>query len=1310
MSLSLQPAVTSSPLNGLPAQPVDGAASQLLSFEEVLKVEEKKMQQEINAQSAAALLATIQQPAISESIHGFDAGNPAQSTKSVDQAALTVDTVQPAAAQPKQNTLPPQQVIFPEKAGFSAPTTKAVQTIEANLKPSLQLQTQPQPKENETAAKRPMAIDESQEQPATTFAANTKTAPASTPVTDAENLKEKTGVKISIRKDESITKSTSKPVSFKASTTHSSEAIYIVENIEMPNLSQPSGFTVSESSETIPVENKPQKIITVDKKPVETIQTKAPDFSVPQPVEKAESPAAKISVENLPIATDGDAKTNKTISAVETKPLPEMDTAAQVTMKINVTSLPVSKANTSDEKIISLETAEQKQAMLVQADIESDSGTALKNDTLNNGASALKKDVSQQRAFIADSRSTLSEDVNISVEKPATPERVITSKNETSQPVDGAVTPKLRSATTEIDTTREKEAVAVQVNIPSKADSQPAKELVALSANFVAPEINNESDATRMKIAVPVQSEVPTSEAIQPVKETVTPSAKFVLAEIDEAKVKRTTPIQSETVAGEMSQPVDGIVAPSANFVLSKTGDEIGEAQVKMTTPIQTETATSETSQPVKEIVTPSAKFVMPEIDEAKVKMTRPIQAETVVSETSQPVKETIAPSAKFAMPKIDEAKVKMTTPVQAETVISETSQPVKEIVTPSAKLVLPEIGEAQVKMTTPIQAETVAGETSQPVKETVAPSAKFVLSEIDEAKVKMTRPIHAETVASEVTQPAKETIAPSAKSTMPEIDEAKVKRTTPIQAETVASKTSQPVKETVAPSAKFTMPEMDEVQVKMTSPIQAETVTSKTSQPVKETITPNAKFVLPEMGEAKVKLTTPIQAETAASETSQPVKETIAPSAKYVLPEIDEAKVKVTRPIQAEIVTSETSQPVKETIAPSAKFALPEIDEAKVKTTRPVQAETVVSETPQPVKEIITPSAKFVLPEMGEAKVKLITPIQAETAASETSQPVKETIVPSAKFVLPESDEAQAKVTTPVQAETVTNKTSQPVKGIIAPSAKFAMPEIGEAKVKMITPIQAETVTSETSQPVKETMLKIADDNVSPALEFDNAAAESLLKVGSRLQIKNEAIAFEQGNIPAEIKPERVPQSVRVEIESDEKVTAKEPALDLESKVVIAGADKGLASIDVVRNSSAVQVDPMARDVVEQITSQIKTRIKNGETSIRVKLNPEKLGEIEVQMTHSAQGVSVSFITEQASTGQLIESQVNQLRQSLKDAGVQLANLNINQHGQSNQEGGGFRQSQQFVQTSRRDVSQVEDAGTQPQHVGMTSEIDYLV
>ena len=111
------------------------------------------------------------------------------------------------------------------------------------------------------------------------------------------------------------------------------------------------------------------------------------------------------------------------------------------------------------------------------------------------------------------------------------------------------------------------------------------------------------------------------------------------------------------------------------------------------------------------------------------------------------------------------------------------------------------------------------------------------------------------------------------------------------------------------------------------------------------------------------------------------------------------------------------------------------------------------------------------------------------------------------------------------------------------------------------------------------------------------------------------------------------------------------------------------------------------------------------------MELNPGELGQIEVQVKHNAQGISVSFITEQSSTGQLLESQSNQLRQSLKDAGVQLMNLNISQHHQPNREGGGFKQSQPFVQDARRNIPQVEVVeGMQPQRVGSDGEIDYLV
>jgi hypothetical protein len=233
-------------------------------------------------------------------------------------------------------------------------------------------------------------------------------------------------------------------------------------------------------------------------------------------------------------------------------------------------------------------------------------------------------------------------------------------------------------------------------------------------------------------------------------------------------------------------------------------------------------------------------------------------------------------------------------------------------------------------------------------------------------------------------------------------------------------------------------------------------------------------------------------------------------------------------------------------------------------------------------------------------------------------------------------------------------------------------------------------------------------------ALDVDTATAENRLGTMNKPQVGGEAFAVVQENAPVGVQSEVAAKSARVGIRSDKKVEAKEPDLELGSTGVVAGIEKGIGNVDVVKKSSVAQVDPMAMDVIDQITNQMKVRVQSGETSVRIKLNPEKLGAIEVQMTHSALGISVSFITEQASTGQLLESQVSQLRQSLKDAGVQLANLNISQHQQPNQEGGAFKQGQQFVQNPRRDVPQVETSSVErarPQRIdGLTSEIDYLV
>ncbi len=230
---------------------------------------------------------------------------------------------------------------------------------------------------------------------------------------------------------------------------------------------------------------------------------------------------------------------------------------------------------------------------------------------------------------------------------------------------------------------------------------------------------------------------------------------------------------------------------------------------------------------------------------------------------------------------------------------------------------------------------------------------------------------------------------------------------------------------------------------------------------------------------------------------------------------------------------------------------------------------------------------------------------------------------------------------------------------------------------------------------------------------------AESRLGLAARPEVKNEANVFAWTENAADSPSALAAQPLPVDINPEEKLKSsgevdQKSVSNLESTAVISGTDRNNAVARIVEKSAVSQIDPMATDVIQQITIQLKARIKSGENTIRMQLNPEKLGAIEVQMVHGSHGVSVNFITEQASTGQLLESQVSQLRQSLKEAGVQLVNLNINQHHQSNQEGGAFRQGQSFTQNPRRDFRQSEtlvEERTRPLRIdGLTSEIDYLI
>lgn len=212
------------------------------------------------------------------------------------------------------------------------------------------------------------------------------------------------------------------------------------------------------------------------------------------------------------------------------------------------------------------------------------------------------------------------------------------------------------------------------------------------------------------------------------------------------------------------------------------------------------------------------------------------------------------------------------------------------------------------------------------------------------------------------------------------------------------------------------------------------------------------------------------------------------------------------------------------------------------------------------------------------------------------------------------------------------------------------------------------------------------------------DAAVESAVKPAAVEAPLNGGQAVGRNDAAAQFADEKINQDVEPKSDS---VAA---AASLREPMTIKSAEK----------LQAPEVNTQAVDVVRQIASQMKVRIKGGSTSLRLHLNPRELGAIDVQMVRSAQGVSVTFITEQASTGQLLETQMSQLRQSLKDAGLQLTGLNISQHDQPRQEGGFFKQGAQFGEYPQRRAPQAEPLVRERERpersIGPSGEIDYLI
>ncbi|MEW6504100.1 MAG: flagellar hook-length control protein FliK [Chloroflexota bacterium] len=292
-------------------------------------------------------------------------------------------------------------------------------------------------------------------------------------------------------------------------------------------------------------------------------------------------------------------------------------------------------------------------------------------------------------------------------------------------------------------------------------------------------------------------------------------------------------------------------------------------------------------------------------------------------------------------------------------------------------------------------------------------------------------------------------------------------------------------------------------------------------------------------------------------------------------------------------------------------------------------------------------------------------TQAQAEAAASQTAGATAQTPA-GENETRPEQNSAPA-------AEAISEQPTARIngglpallqEGVLLPAVEGDLPAVMEGESQPADGVQL--------QP-----LPVADEGalVEGGVDFASALEQSLS------QPAEETVVQSQSN--TEVKSEK---PVTTELKSENKAenlaktkfsgeAQQNPAVEVKTVTEhpLAGHSQTIETAVPLRAESVPVQGRTLVDMVRQIAGQMEASIQQGRSSLRVQLHPQELGGIDIRFASSSQGVHVTVYAEQASTGRLLEAQLNQLRQSLSEAGVTLAQLNIHHESPSHQPHSGF-------------------------------------
>ena len=120
------------------------------------------------------------------------------------------------------------------------------------------------------------------------------------------------------------------------------------------------------------------------------------------------------------------------------------------------------------------------------------------------------------------------------------------------------------------------------------------------------------------------------------------------------------------------------------------------------------------------------------------------------------------------------------------------------------------------------------------------------------------------------------------------------------------------------------------------------------------------------------------------------------------------------------------------------------------------------------------------------------------------------------------------------------------------------------------------------------------------------------------------------------------------------------------------------------------VQVTQQMQEIFEQVVEQVKVTVTADTSEMAIQLNPEHLGKVNLSVVAKEGHITAQFVTENEVARQALESQIQQLRDTLGEQGLKVDKVEVSVSDFSFQEGNQANAEEQKQQQREEHAKQV--------------------